>query len=194
MKTISKFLSSLLIAIPLIGNSKPLFIGDSLTYPLAISYKKIAPIDAKFLESTGLNSQTLLDWQNYINEIDLRSYDTIYIVLGTNDHIQKKDIHTYQLKIENFIKKIKQQNKNIVWVLPPTLENNQKNTLLNNTRTAIKAAANNQGIATIDMRKLLGMKYSEKIQGITVRTADGIHITAQGADLVVSELVRVRKI
>ncbi|MEQ1968145.1 hypothetical protein ABLA30_14215 [Xenorhabdus nematophila] len=47
------------------------------------------------------------------------------------------------------------------------------------TRTAIKAVANNQGVATIDMRKLLGMEYSEKIQGITVRTADTSLLSSQ---------------
>lgn len=192
MKTISNFFLFVLITIPLAGNSKPLFIGDSLTYPLAVSYKKHAPVDAKFLESTGLNSLKLLDWNRYISEISFRNYDTIYIVLGTNDHIQKNDMRSYQLKTEKFIKKIKSQNTRIVWVLPPTLKNHHKNTLLNNTREAIRAAANNQGIAIVDMRKSLGAVYSDKVRGVTIRTADGIHITGHGADLIVNELVRLK--
>lgn len=189
MKIINRFILPLLLTIPLMGNSKPLFIGDSLTYPLAVSYQNHAPLDAKFLESTGLNSKTLLDWQGYINEIDLGRYETIYIVLGTNDQIQKKDIPAYQHKAEAFIKKIKHQNKNVVWLLPPTLKNDRKNALLSNTRAAIKSAATNQGVSIIDMRKTLGIEYSEKINGIVVRTHDGIHLTPKGADLVIRDLV-----
>lgn len=194
MKIINRFILPLLLTIPLMGNSKPLFIGDSLTYPLAVSYQNHAPLDARFLESTGLNSKTLLDWQGYINEIDLRHYETIYIVLGTNDQIQKKDIPDYQNKAESFIKKIKQQNKNVVWLLPPTLKNSHKNALLSNTRAAIKGAVKNQGISIIDMRETLGSEYSENINGVAVRTRDGIHLTPKGAELVIRDLVRLREI
>ncbi|WP_272664053.1 MULTISPECIES: DUF459 domain-containing protein [unclassified Providencia] len=172
------------------GQSKPLFIGDSLTYELAMSYKERAPVDAKFLESTGLQSTKLLHWQNYIKKINFQQYDTVYIVLGTNDLIKQNDVAAYQVKAQLFIKEVKNKNKNIVWLLPPTLKNSQKNTLLNNTRLAIKNAAYQEGIRTLDMRSALGSDYTAVINGVQIRTNDGIHITKNGANAVINALVR----
>ncbi|EOG1985267.1 MULTISPECIES: DUF459 domain-containing protein [Proteus] len=178
-----------LSALPLLGQCKPLFIGDSLTYELAMSYKERAPVDAKFLESTGLQSTKLLHWQNYIQKINFQQYDTVYIVLGTNDLIHQSDVQAYQQKAMRFINVIKSKNKNIVWLLPPTLKNEKKNALLNNTRLAIKNAAYQEGIRTLDMRNALGSDYRAIINGIQVRTNDGIHITKNGADSVIETLL-----
>ncbi|ENN8378703.1 hypothetical protein ACAX46_004169 [Providencia rettgeri] len=180
------------LTLPVIGQCKPLFIGDSLTYELAMSYKKIAPVDAKFLESTGLQSKQILNWQDYTQNIDFSLYDKVYIVLGTNDLISKADISEYQQKANRFIQTIKKQNEQIVWLLPPTLSNTEKNNLLSNTRTAIRQAAHKNKIKTMDTRVSLGEQYSEFINGVKVRTFDGIHITKNGADLIISELVKVK--
>ncbi|MEX9225567.1 GDSL-type esterase/lipase family protein [Providencia rettgeri] len=180
------------LTLPVIGQCKPLFIGDSLTYELAMSYKKNAPVDAKFLESTGLQSKQILNWQDYTQNIDFSLYDTVYIVLGTNDLISKADIPEYQQKANRFIQTIKKQNEQIVWLLPPTLSNTEKNNLLSNTRTAIRQAAHKNKIKTMDTRVSLGYQYSEFINGVKVRTSDGIHITKNGADLIISELVKVK--
>lgn len=190
MTTISKLLLSLSVAIPLAGDSKPLFIGDSLTYELALSYKKTAPVDAKFRESTGLKSTQYLDWLQYAQHIDFSRYDTVYIVLGTNDFISQPEIPAYRQKARCFITAVRQHNDNVVWLLPPALNDRHKNTLLNNTRNAIQRAAYQEGIRTLDMRKSLGTDYRASVNGVLVRTHDGIHITSQGADLVTSEIFR----
>ncbi|EJJ8281086.1 hypothetical protein NKB77_004911 [Salmonella enterica] len=174
---------------PLTGQCKPLFIGDSLTYELAMSYKKISPVDARFLESTGLKSTKILHWQNYLQHIDFSRYDTVYIVLGTNDFIQKSEIVDYQDKASVFIRTIKKENSNIVWLLPPTLKNSTKNTLLNNTRQAIQRASHKENIQTLDMRKPLGGTYKASVNGVHARTQDGVHITEKGADLVINLLM-----
>ncbi|MEX9975703.1 GDSL-type esterase/lipase family protein [Providencia rettgeri] len=181
-----------LSALPLLGQCKPLFIGDSLTYELAMSYKERAPVDAKFLESTGLQSTKLLHWQNYIQKINFQQYDTVYIVLGTNDLIHQSDVQAYQQKAMQFLNVIKHKNKNIVWLLPPTLKNEKKNALLNNTRLAIKNAAYQEGIKTLDMRNALGNKYTDIINGVQVRTYDGIHITKNGANAVITNLIKIK--
>lgn len=173
------------MALPLSGECKPIFIGDSLTYELAQSYKKNAPVDAKFLESTGLQSTKLLHWQEYIQTVNFSGYDTVYVVLGTNDMINPADIAGYQVKVQQFIRTIKKQNKNIVWLLPPTLKNSRNNDLLSNTRKAIQIAAMNEQIRTLDMRNALGQRYTASINGVQVRTQDGIHITKSGADGVI---------
>ncbi|WP_341875534.1 GDSL-type esterase/lipase family protein [Morganella morganii] len=191
MKTILRFKIALsfLFVLPLTGQCKPLFIGDSLTYELAMSYKKIAPVDARFLESTGLKSTKILHWQNYLQHIDFSRYDTVYIVLGTNDFIQKSEIVDYQDKASVFIRTIKKENSNIVWLLPPTLKNSTKNALLNNTRQAIQRASHKENIQTLDMRKPLGGTYKASVNGVHARTQDGVHITEKGADLVINLLM-----
>ncbi|EOG1666779.1 hypothetical protein ACPW2B_003917, partial [Proteus mirabilis] len=109
--------------------------------------------------------------------------------LGTNDLIHQSDVQAYQQKAMRFINVIKSKNKNIVWLLPPTLKNEKKNALLNNTRLAIKNAAYQEGIRTLDMRNALGSDYRAIINGIQVRTNDGIHITKNGADSVIETLL-----
>lgn len=180
----------LLLTLPAVGQCKPLFIGDSLTYELAMSYQKIAPVDAKFLESTGLQSKQILNWQDYTQHIDFSLYDTVYIVLGTNDLISEAEIPQYQQKASLFIQRIKKQNTHIVWLLPPALKHPAKNTLLNNTRQAIQRASYQEHIHTVDMRKPLGTVFTASINGVSVRTQDGIHITGKGADLITNYLRR----
>ncbi|MDR8295652.1 SGNH/GDSL hydrolase family protein, partial [Acinetobacter baumannii] len=85
----------------------------------------------------------------------------VYIVLGTNDFIQKSEIPDYQNKAFAFIRAIKKENSNIIWILPPTLKNIQKNKLLSNTREAIRQAARQNKIKTIDTRLSLGYQYTE---------------------------------
>lgn len=190
MKIIKGLFLFMLSVIPFLVNSKPVFIGDSLTYQLAKSYQEYAPVDAHFLEGTGLQSKRLLDWQLHIKRINFDSYDAVYIVLGTNDLISYSQIEKYQSKSRRFINEIKKGNKNIFWLLPPTLGNSKNNTLLNNTRIAIKHAAEKEGVTVIDMRLYLGDEYTEKNNGISIRTKDGIHITPAGADLIVKNLIK----
>lgn len=190
MKITNNLLLFVLLVIPFFTNSKPVFIGDSLTHQLAVSYQKYAPVDAQFLEGTGLQSKRLLDWQLHIKRINFDSYDAVYIVLGTNDLISYSQIEEYQSKSRRFINEIKKGNKNIFWLLPPTLGNSKSNTLLNNTRIAIKHAAEKEGVTIIDMRLYLGDEYTDKNNGINIRTHDGIHITPAGADLIVKNLIK----
>lgn len=179
----------LLLTISLIGNSKPLFIGDSLTYQIASSYKTHYPLDALYLEGSGLQSNKKLDWQSYIKTVPLENYDTVYIILGTNDLISKNEITNYQFKVKSFIRSIKNKNTSIIWLLPPELKNSRKNELLKNTRKVIQQVGNQENIKIIDMRRSLGMDYIEQINNVPIRTKDGIHITKQGGDKITQFLL-----
>ncbi|WP_458252372.1 DUF459 domain-containing protein, partial [Proteus mirabilis] len=75
----------------------------------------------------------------------------------------------------------KARNQNVIWLLPPTLKDPAKNTLLDNTRQAIKTASHIEGITTVDTRTVLGETYTAVLDRPTVRTKDGIHITPNGA-------------
>lgn len=178
-----KFIILLLALIySIMGYSKPIFIGDSLTYQIASSYKAHQPIDALYLEGSGLHSNKILDWQRYIKTVPIENYDTIYIVLGTNDFITKNETITYKTKVKQFIQSIKAKNASIVWLLPPELKDGRKNNLLKNTRSAIQSVGSDENIKVLDMRQSLGMQYTQHINNIPIRTKDGIHITKQGAD------------
>uniref|UniRef100_UPI0036D9287B DUF459 domain-containing protein n=1 Tax=Photorhabdus sp. RM322S TaxID=3342825 RepID=UPI0036D9287B len=169
--------------------SRPIFIGDSLGYEIAKSYSSMKPMDARYKVGSGLESNKLLNWQNYAEQFNFESYDTVFIILGTNDHIRKSDSLRYISKARNFIQAIKTKNQNIVWFLPPALKDVDKNNLLNNTRQSIIQAAQLEGIKILDIRKVLGDNYNEALNGIQIRTTDGIHITPNGAQLTVSQLL-----
>ncbi|WP_446471525.1 DUF459 domain-containing protein [Xenorhabdus stockiae] len=165
--------------------SKPIFLGDSITYQVAISYKKDRPVDAKYLVGSGLKNQLDFNWVDYAKTLKIRHYDCVYLVLGTNDFISKHEIFDYRNKAIHLIRELKKQNNYIIWVLPPTLREVKKNLMLGNTREAIQLAASAEQIATIDMRDALGQQYIGSLNGQAIRTNDGIHITEYGADLFV---------
>ncbi|HFD6683611.1 TPA: hypothetical protein ACS705_003392 [Providencia alcalifaciens] len=178
-----KFITLLFIIIySIMGYSKPLFIGDSLTYQIASSYKEHQPIDALYLEGSGLHSNKVLDWQSYVKTLPIENYDTIYIILGINDFIKENEIITYKAKVKRFIHSIKSKNTSIIWLLPPELKDRHKNNLLKNTRNTIQSVGIEENIKVLDMRHSLGMRYTQYINNVPIRTKDGIHITKQGGD------------
>ncbi|EMU8988578.1 GDSL-type esterase/lipase family protein [Proteus mirabilis] len=191
MKIILKAILVLsLIFISYKASSKPLFIGDSLTYRVAVSYSQLNLVDARFLIGSGLVNNKKFDWISYVDNLNIKKYDTVYVFLGTNDLINKAEINAYRDKVATLILKIKYQNENIVWVLPPTLKDERKNILLNNTRYAIKNVLNEMNIRYVDMRSVLGDVYLDEIEGKKVRTPDGVHLTEYGSELVATKLFK----
>lgn len=183
-----------LFLIPFTISAKVLVIGDSLAYPIAESFKKIMPTDGYFLESTGLNEQLSLNWNDYINGLDLSSYSNVIISLGANDGITPKEIDHYQKKAVNVIKSIQGLNEiaSITWVLPPVLKDSKKENAVSNVRGALNLACNASGITCFDPSIVMGAEFAMSINGIPVRTKDGVHYTSQGAELIVNELMGVK--
>lgn len=169
--------------------SKPVFIGDSLTYEIAKGYSTIQAVDARYKVGSGLSTKKILDWQRYAEQFSFEEYDTVYVILGTNDHVQISEKEMYISKVRHFIQTIKARNQNVIWLLPPTLKDPAKNRLLDNTRQAIMTASQIEGITTVDTRTVLGETYKDVIDGTIVRTKDGIHITPTGALLTVTQLL-----
>lgn len=169
--------------------SKSIFIGDSLTYSLASGFAKVEPVDAKFLENTGLKSDNVLNWTDYIETMDFSNYDRIYIVLGINDMINDDDTEFYQNRVDIFLMSLLNKNKSIVWLLPPVLKNAQHESVLLNTRAIIKAACIEHNVDFFDMRDVLGYNFMQTVNDRNIRTDDGIHITPYGADRVITNLL-----
>lgn len=175
-------------------SAKVLVIGDSLAYPIAESFKKILPTDGYFLENTGLNEQLSLNWSEYIQTLDLKKYSNVIISLGANDGITKNEIDNYQKKAVNVIKIIQAGNDGalVTWILPPVLKDSKKENAVSNVRSALNLACNASGITCFDPVDVMGAEFAMSVNGIPVRTKDGIHYTQQGADLIVNELLGIK--
>lgn len=192
------FLNKIMVAglflIPFSISAKVLVIGDSLAYPIAVSFKKVMPTDGYFLESSGLNEQLSLNWNDYINGLDLSDYSNVIISLGANDGISEKEIDNYQLKAVSVIKSIQGLNESasVTWVLPPVLKDSKKENAVHNVRGALNLACNASGITCFDPAVVIGAEFVMSVNGVPVRAKDGIHYTPQGADLIVNELVGIK--
>ncbi|NIH07065.1 SGNH/GDSL hydrolase family protein [Providencia rettgeri] len=180
------FFSILIFSFPAL--SKVLFFGDSLTYVIGNEYKK-NNTNTDIIYNVGFsfisNHEYMFD---YIESSNLKKYDKIFIVFGTNDFINEKDINNYSVLCFLFINRILHYNANleITWILPPTIKDTRKNILLGNTKIAIKNSMNAAGIKIIDPDIVFGVDYRQKIGNKAIRTADGVHITNYGANLIVN--------
>ncbi|WP_336432719.1 hypothetical protein [Providencia rettgeri] len=183
-----------LFLMPFTISAKVLVIGDSLAFPIAESLKVIIPTDGFFLESTGLNDKSTLNWFDYILTLDVTRYDNVIISLGANDGIQGNDIDNYQQKAVMLIKHLQNVNEQalVTWVLPPVLEDTKKEIAVSNTRKALNHACNATGINCFDPAVVIGHEFSYQVNGVPVRSQDGIHYTPQGAELIVNELMGVK--
>ncbi|MEX9892475.1 hypothetical protein AB7W78_18840 [Providencia rettgeri] len=177
------------------GFSKTLVIGDSLAFPIAESFKKAMPTDGYFLESTGLNEQLSLNWSDYIHTLDVSRYDNIIVSLGANDGIQINEIDNYQQKAVKIIKQLQNENEQalVTWILPPVLKDVKKESVISNTRKALNYACNATGINCFDPAVVIGHEFSYQVNGVPVRSQDGIHYTSQGAELIVNEMLGLKK-
>lgn len=176
------------------GFSKTLVIGDSLAFPIAESLKVIIPTDGFFLESTGLNDKSTLNWFDYIQTLDVTRYDNVIISLGANDGIQINEIDNYQQKAVKIIKQLQNENEQalVTWVLPPVLEDTKKEIAVSNTRKALNYACNATSVNCFDPAVVIGHEFSYQVNGVPVRSQDGIHYTSQGAELIVNEMMGIK--
>ncbi|HCJ2819328.1 SGNH/GDSL hydrolase family protein [Klebsiella pneumoniae] len=173
------------------AESKTLFFGDSLTYVIGNAYKKHNN-DTDVVYNVGFSFISNHEYMfNYIDNSNLNKYDKLFIVFGTNDFIHSGDVDNYSVLSILFISRILHHNKNIeiTWILPPIVKNDRKNELIQHTKTAIKKGMKPIGIRTIDPDIVFGGDYREKVDNKAIRTADGVHITNYGADLIV-DLIR----
>lgn len=190
-----KILLGLIFTLPVIANAKTLIIGDSLAYSLAESFKKTMPVDAFYLENSGLGKNSPLDWPEYIKTIPEKNYNAVLISLGANDPISDSQIDDYQQKSLSFIKELEKLNQSalITWVMPPVMKNQDAESKMVNVRMAIDNACNASGITCFNVSNAIGGTYSEIQNGIKIRASDGIHYTSKGADLIVNSILGIKE-
>lgn len=171
-------------------SAKTLFFGDSLTYVIGQEFKRNNP-DTDIIYNVGFSFRVNHEFMfNTIDETDLIKYETIYIVFGTNDFIQKGDIDNYSILTALFISRILNNNNkiNIVWILPPTLKNSKHNILVSNTRESIKRSLIALEVRFLNVNDIFGNEFNYMLNNKEIRTKDGIHITNYGAKLIVEYL------
>ncbi|EIP6959086.1 hypothetical protein LTF62_004594 [Salmonella enterica] len=186
-----KLIFLLILSVTYNSNAETLFFGDSLTYVIGNEYKNTHNEPTNIIYNVGFgfirNNQYLFD---YIDNIDKNRYSTIFIVLGTNDAINTESINDYAALSYIFLARLKEvtPKSKIVWLLPPALRDKEKDSRVKNVSNAIMTAGKIQHIETIEIQKILGTRYTERINGERVRTPDGIHITNYGAKLIVQTI------
>lgn len=187
MKKITFLIFTMFISFSAI--SKTLFFGDSLTGTVGVVYKQKINNDTDVIYTVGSGLENKkVDWIDKMKNTDLNQYDKVIISIGTNDYYISNN-ENYGNKIRNLIFIIKKSNiKNIIWLLPPPVENTNINKGINNVRDIIIESSNKNGFRVADPRKIIGNNYIEYFNGKQIRTKDGIHYTMKGAELIARKI------
>lgn len=177
----------ILALLPGTAPAKTLVIGDSLAYTLTKSAQKITLTDGYYLVGSGLVAGGL-DWLKFMETMDIVMYDKVIISIGANDGITSRQLDSYKTKVFGLISIIKNKNSNIpiVWILPPAMKNVDTENRLIHTREAINQVSMVTGINTFNPSSIIGDKFISSINGVKIRTQDGIHYTQKGGDLIIN--------
>ena len=180
-----------IIFFPFTSVSKTLFFGDSLTGTMGVVYKgKInRDTDIEYVVGSGLENKKI-NWIKKIKNKNLNKYNKVIISIGTNDYFIS-DKEKYENKVLNLISVIKKSNiKEIIWILPPPVENENINKGIENVRNIITQSSIKDNFKIIDPRKVIGDKYTLYLNKEQIRTKDGIHYTMKGAEIIIKCLMK----
>lgn len=169
-----------------------LFIGDSLTLSLAKGAKEQDVLEYYYLDRSGLMNGAFYDWLAFVQRMPVSSPDLIIVSLGANDSMSVSAGHRYSQKIRRFISVLKTRYPaaSIIWVLPPAMKNTQTENALANTRRISSETAVIAGYTVFDPRPLTGRVWTYSVNGIVLRTADGIHYTPEAGKLISEQIYR----
>lgn len=169
-----------------------LFIGDSLTLSLAKGAKEQDVLEYYYLDRSGLMNEAFYDWLAFVQRMPVSSPDLVIVSLGANDGMAASADHRYSQKIRRFISVLKTRYPaaSIIWVLPPAMKNTQTEYALVNTRRIISETAVIAGYTVFDPRPLTGRVWTYSVNGIVLRTADGIHYTPEAGKLISEQIYR----
>ncbi|WP_172794098.1 GDSL-type esterase/lipase family protein [Morganella sp. EGD-HP17] len=137
-------------------------------------------------------NEAFYNWPAFVQHMPESSPDLIVISLGANDGMPPSSGHRYSLKIRRFIFILKKRYPAaaLIWVLPPSMKNTQTENALVNTRRIISETAETAGYSLFDPRPLTGRTWTYSVNGIVLRTADGIHYTPEAGKLISEQIYR----
>ncbi|HAS8353416.1 TPA: hypothetical protein I7721_20220 [Vibrio vulnificus] len=192
MKRYTLFVSMIIFSLTYYCSAKSLFIGDSLTLSLAKGAKEQDVLEYYYLDRSGLMNESFYDWLAFVQRMPVSSPDLIIVSLGANDGIAASAATPYSQKIRRFISVLKTRypTASIIWVLPPAMKNTQTENALVNTRRIISETSAMAGYTVFDPRLVTGRAWTYSVNGIVLRTADGIHYTPEAGKLISEQIYR----
>lgn len=172
--------------------------GDSLASSfgsqLATNFGKTGKISAVWdsRPSSGLINTKFFDWNKQAKSINTKyNPELIFFIIGTNDANTavkgnpKGYAQAYKDKLISFVNNFPAEDQKIYFVLAPSMRDKTLNANLQKINTVIKDFAAEYGFATISSANVLSPAnvFTLSIYGSTVRTDDGVHITAEGGKI-----------
>lgn len=199
-----------------IGDSMMRILGNQIEKKFKEA--EIEPVVAFSSLGSGLVRPMVFDWTAKIKELlEANKPKTVFVALGTNDRQTLEAVDGSQIPYGNsewepeYAKRIgavmdqliEGGVTRVVWLLLPRMKapaNQEHAELLNAvvTREA-QAESRKDKVSLLDLGTLLSRnpkKYSAGVMSptgefITVRDPDGVHLTADGAKLVASAIIRI---
>lgn len=178
--------------------------GDSMTYFLGQGLARIAPVDLVELKiddrrSTGLSRPDFFDWpQQLARVIAEEPVDVFVVMLGTNDYqsFEHEDrlvdrssdewIELYAQRVDRVMALLGQPRVQTVWVgMPPLREGWLAAGVPILNEVFAEQAENHPHVTFVDVWEHFTDEeggYADEIDGVRLRSADGIHLTATGSD------------
>lgn len=195
------------------------FVGDSLMQGVAPYVQKeltqtynIKTINLS-RQSTGLTYPKLFNWQNTIKQTlqNNPKIKLMVVFLGPNDPWDMQDPQSrkylsfgsnewatlYQSRMQDIITTAQQHHVQIMWLTPPNMKKDDLNQKMIFLRQTMQQELQNNHVLSVDTRALLGgvgNTFNEHRMNIKMRTADGIHFTAEGQKVIAHEVLNHLKV
>ncbi|MFW1859977.1 hypothetical protein A7P53_04620 [Acinetobacter defluvii] len=214
---------NLLNQFSLTKNDQVFFAGDSLMQGVAPFVQKalLENYDIKTInlskQSTGLSYPSFFDWPKTIQEtIQANPQIKILVVfLGPNDpwdmpnpkggtYLKFKSPEweaVYRSRIMEIIDTAKQHDVRVMWLTPPNMKKPQLNAQMIYLNQVVADQVQKSKAFFIDSRPILGNKnnvYSDYLvqngQSIKMRSADGIHFSAEGQKAIAETIMQHLKV
>ena len=161
-----------------------LVLGDSLTPYIGQGIKEKFPkTSIVYKVSSGLVNKKFYNWYEKIDTLDVKSFDKIVIVLGTNDI----GYSNYKKYVENFITFLQAKTKaEIYWVSVPYMRNVSLDKKVQATNFDIEWMCLRYKITFVDVYSIT----KTKIWDMSTRTKDGVHLTVLGGKQIATEILK----
>lgn len=171
------------------GDSLADVYGQNFAERLAESGKVSTYVDSR--PSSGLVNTKFFDWNKQAKSITAKyEPELFFFIIGTNDaSIVKSNPEDYEsLYIEKLVEltdNLSTSGQPIYFILAPNMKDPTLNKNVVKLNKVIKMFASSNSYEVIDSGDVLSPKevFTKSIDGKTIRTNDGVHITNEGGDI-----------